>query len=377
MDAMKTLSDKLKAGKVNKLNMIIGLDGFVDQVIHVVDKRHDYANYTRINTIAEFGRRISSAAGLSTNIEMVPMYDKLGGNGPILANALLEYGVDLTYIGALGSPEIHSVFTPMVEKLKAVYNLCNPGLSDACEFDDGKIMIGKHTYLRDLTWDVMKTELGGPEGIAAQINECDLLGMENWVMMPHMSTIWEGMIDEVFPHISAREVKPLVFFDLADPEKRTSEDIKHAMGLISRFEEKFRAILGLNERETYQIANVLGVDIDDCLDQENKLKAAAQGIYEKMGIYCIAVHPTRYACCVIDGEFYTVLGPYCEKPKLTTGAGDNFNAGFCFAQAMGFTPIESLTLGVATSGYYVRNARSPKIEEVTDFIDRWTQGSTD
>jgi len=220
----------------------------------------------------------------------------------------------------------------------------------------------------------MKAELGGTEGIARLINSCDLLGMENWVMMPHMSTIWEGILNEVFPHVATRKIKPLAFFDLADPEKRTSEDIKHAMGLISRFEEKFRTILGLNERETYQIAEVLGVNIDMTLTDADKLKNAAQGIYEKMGIYCIAVHPTRSACCVIDGEFYTVDGPYCEKPKLTTGAGDNFNAGFCFASAMGFTPLESLTLGVATSGYYVRNAKSPKIEEVANFLGKWDMG---
>jgi len=354
--------------------MIIGLDGFVDQIIHVVDKRHGYDNYTRINTIAEFGERISRAAGLSTNIEMVPMYDKLGGNGPILANALIEYGVELTYIGALGSPEVHDIFLPMVEKSKAVYSLSKPGLSDACEFSDGKVIIGKHTYLSDLTWDVMKAELGGPEGIAEHINHCDLLGMVNWVMMPHMSTIWEGMLDEVFPNLTSREVKPLAFFDLADPEKRTAEDIKHAMELIGRFEEKFRTILGLNEREAYQIAQVLGVDIDQSLSAEEKLKVATKGIYEKMGIYCVAVHPIRSACCVIDGEFYTVSGPYCEKPKLTTGAGDNFNAGFCFAQAMGFTPVEALTLGVSTSGYYVRNAKSPTIEEVAEFIDKWSMG---
>ena len=41
---------------------------------------------------------------------------------------------------------------------------------------------------------------------------------------------------------------------------------------------------------------------------------------------------------------------------------------------MGLAPPESLTLGVATSGYYVRNAKSPTIEEIADFIDDWDKG---
>ena len=55
-----------------ELSAVIGFDGFVDTIIEVVDKRHSFADYTRIQTIAEFGARISRAAGLSTNIEFVP-----------------------------------------------------------------------------------------------------------------------------------------------------------------------------------------------------------------------------------------------------------------------------------------------------------------
>ncbi|MCL2200848.1 MAG: PfkB family carbohydrate kinase [Oscillospiraceae bacterium] len=371
---MRTISNKLRSKKDVRLDMIIGLDGFVDSVVQVVDKRYGYANFTPISTISEFGGRISRAAGLSTNVEMVPLYEKLGGNGPILANALLEYGVNLTYFGALGKPEIHSVFMPLVEKAKAVYSLCNPGLSDACEFGDGKIIIGKHAYLRDLTWGVMKDAMGGAKGIADKINACQLLGMENWVMMPHMSAIWEGMLEEVFPHVESRDVKPLAFFDLADPEKRTDSDIKHAMGLISRFEEKFRVVLGLNGKEAFQIAKVLGVPIGERATDGERLEAVTRGICSGMGIFCAAVHPTRSACCAMGEGYYTVEGPYCEKPKLTTGAGDNFNAGFCLALALDFSPEEALTLGVATSGYYVRNAESPGLVQVAEFLEKWEAG---
>ena len=184
MQNVQSLPDKLKAKKGFKLNMMIGLDGFVDEIIHVVDKRQDFNNFTRVKTIAELGSRISKAAGLSTNIEMVSVQTKLGGNGPILSNALLEYGVALTYVGALGKTEIHPVFKPMAEKASAVYSLCDPGHTDALEFEDGKILQGKLQSLLDLTWDACKAKLGGVEGIAKMINASHLFGMENWTMLP-------------------------------------------------------------------------------------------------------------------------------------------------------------------------------------------------
>ena len=150
----------------------------------------------------------------------------------------------------------------MAKRAKAVHSLSVPGHSDACEFEDGKIMLGKHSSLKEITWESVKSALGGVEGIAKLIQGCQLFGMENWTMIPYMSEIWEGIINEVFPLLPdflKNEEKPLAFFDLADPEKRTREDIIRAMTLISKFEEKFRVILGLNEKEVYEIANALEI----------------------------------------------------------------------------------------------------------------------
>ena len=375
MQNVQALPAQLKAKKGFDLNMIIGLDGFVDEIIHVVDKRQDFQNYTRINTIADFGERISKAAGLSANIEFVPVQLKLGGNGPILSNALLEYGVNLTYVGSLGKPAIHPVFEPMVEKAAAVYSICEAGHTDALEFDDGKLMLGKHASLKEVTWESCKATLGDAAGIAKMINNCQLFGMENWTMLPYMSQIWEGIIEEVFPLLDDRAEKPIAFFDLADPEKRTNEDIRHAMNLISKFESKFRTVLGLNENEAYKIADVMGVNVDQ--NSPDPLKDAVKATYDKLGIYCLVVHPVRSACCVIGGEYYATDGPFCPKPKLTTGAGDNFNAGFCLGQALGLDPLASLTLGVCTSGYYVRNAHSPTYEQVIAFAEKWAANDID
>lgn len=375
--SIKDLQQKLEAKRGYELNMLIGVDGFVDEINHVVDKWKDSDTFARVETISDLGARIQKAAGLSANIEFVTTQTKLGGNGPILSNALIEYGVHLTYVGALGKTSIHPVFNTMAEKSHAVYSLSDPGHTDALEFNDGKLLLGKLFPIKEVTWERFKEVVGEPQKIASIISECHLFGMENWTMIPYMSQIWEGLIEEVFPLLPDHEPnsRPYAFFDLADPEKRTKEDILHAMHLIRDFEKKFKTILGLNEKEVYEIAEVYGILPDDSVSSDERLKKIVTGTYDKLGITCLVVHPTKEAVCVIDGTYYQTEGPYCEKPVLTTGAGDNFNAGFCLGQALGLDPQSSLLLGTATSGCYVRHAKSPTYNDVLKFLSDWENGA--
>jgi sugar/nucleoside kinase (ribokinase family) len=63
-----------------------------------------------------------------------------------------------------------------------------------------------------------------------------------------------------------------------------------------------------------------------------------------------------------------VVGPFTAKPKITTGAGDHFNAGFCVGRMLGLDLAASLQIGVATSGFYVRQAKSPRLEDLKKFL---------
>ncbi|MGA2443718.1 MAG: hypothetical protein ABSH08_22415, partial [Tepidisphaeraceae bacterium] len=92
---------------------LIGLDGFVDEIIAVVNKRLDRQHFEPIKTITVFGEKILKAAGQSSNYELCVKQTKLGGNGPIMANALAAAGLAVTYIGCLGYPTIHPVFAEL------------------------------------------------------------------------------------------------------------------------------------------------------------------------------------------------------------------------------------------------------------------------
>src|SRR3954468_16727747 len=137
--------------KASQLKAFVGLDGFVDAIIHMVDVRTDANHYTRIPTITELAQRIGAAAGKSTNLEGVVQRVKLGGNGPIMANALVAFGAKVTYLGALGYPHMHEVFADFARKAEVI-SIAPPGLTDALEFEDGKVMLGKTVQRGDIPW---------------------------------------------------------------------------------------------------------------------------------------------------------------------------------------------------------------------------------
>src|SRR6266478_4463142 len=141
-----------KAQSLKPIKAMVGLDGFVDEIIAVVDKRHDHGKSEAVKTIDRFGAKITAAAGESSNYELVVKQRKLGGNGPIMANALASLGLDVTYLGNLGYPEIHPVFQDFARKAHVI-SIGEPAHTDALEFADGKLMLGKLTPLNEVNWD--------------------------------------------------------------------------------------------------------------------------------------------------------------------------------------------------------------------------------
>ena len=99
-DKLGRLAQKLENMDPAHLSVAVGFDGFVDEIVEVVDKRDSFDSYVRMTHMAQFGERIIQAAGLSTNIEFVPKTVKLGGNGPIMANALVQAGTSVSYVGS-------------------------------------------------------------------------------------------------------------------------------------------------------------------------------------------------------------------------------------------------------------------------------------
>jgi sugar/nucleoside kinase (ribokinase family) len=351
--------------KVAKLTAFVGLDGFVDEIFHVVDKRENAERYTRLPTIAQYAERLAGAAGKSTNVELVSQMVKLGGNGPIMANALATFDLKVTYLGNLGFPHLHPIFSDFAKRA-AVHTIAEPGYTDAIEFEDGKIMMGKHQSLKHVTWDNIQSRYG-LDKFATQFAHADLVGFVNWTMLTYMSDIWTSVLKDVCPRTNGARRK--LFVDLADPEKRTNEDILRALELIASFQKYFDVILGLNEKESGEIAKNLGLAPAKSTPED--LLRLCKEIHSRIQIDTLVVHPTAYALASGPDGTALVQGPFTPRPKITTGAGDHFNSGFCLGKLLGLPTDQCLLTGVSTSGFYVRTGQSPSLSDIAGLLRNW------
>jgi hypothetical protein len=352
--------------RIAQTRFTIGFDGFVDEILHAVATRKNQREYERIQTLLEFSDRVRSAAGKSANVEVVPTQVKLGGNGPIMSMAVAGLGGKVSCIGLLGHPDILPVFHALRDKA-VLYSVGNPGRTDALEFQDGKLMLGKLDTIKDMCWQRLEDVIG-TERFRKLILEAHLVACTNWTMLTEMGEILENLIKMVPPGAPVR-----FFFDLADPEKRSHRDLEHVLGQIRALNARAMCVLGLNLREAEQVNRVLGLS-EMPVEKPESMEASAIGIARAMELHGVVVHAVKCAGARLADESAGVEGPYCPKPKLSTGAGDHFNGGFVSGWMGGLSVRDALYTGVGTSGWYVRNTLSPSHADVVTLLRDWAAG---
>ncbi|MBS0622080.1 MAG: carbohydrate kinase family protein [Verrucomicrobia bacterium] len=338
--------------------VFVGWDGNVDDILDAVDTRSGPGHYQAMKTMESFSQRIYASCGKSCNIELVPKVQKIGGNGPIFVEALPEGEYEITLAGCFGKEAIDPLFHPLQKRCARLFSFGPSASTQAIEFSDGKVLFGKLAPLDNICWENLLELIPLPQFIQLQ-EEIDLFVSANWTMLNHVNGIWRALLEQVVPQLSKRA--RYLFIDLADPAKRTDEDLKQALALLKSLGSCYDLILGLNGAESKRVANVLGV-------------VGIEEIFEVLGASCVVCHTPLTASAVSKEGQETIQSAYTPTPKLSTGAGDNFNAGFCNGLLKGLTLKERLEMGCATSGFYVRHGRSPSSEELSQFLNLWHSG---
>lgn len=358
------------------MSALVGFDGFIDVILDVVERRESADAYTRLRTIGEFSRLIAGAAGRSANFELVARGARFGGNGPLLASGLAGLGLGLTYIGAVGDGEaartIHPTFGPFAARCRRVIPIGVPAHTDALEFEDGKLMLGQSACIQRIAWRDIADRVG--LGTMREIvRGAAIIGLVNWVMMPGAEGIWEGLCADVLAEVPA--CTPAgdprrVIVDLADPAKRSDDDLRRALGILRRMQGMVPVTLGLNLSEAERVAGAVGVPWGRRSGvPAERLRAMAESLHRRLGLDSVVIHPREGAAGCDAGGAAWFDGPMTPSPRLSTGAGDHFNAGFIGARAAGLALAESIAVACATSGAYVRDAGSPTLARVASFLD--------
>lgn len=349
-------------------SVVAGFDGFVDEMITVVEERQNLEQFQPVQEISRFGQLISAAAGHSSLREIVVNRVDPGGCAVNLGDGLNHFGVALDLFATLGEPH-HPAFAAMTAGCRSVHSWGRePGRTLAFEFADGKLMFSAVRQLADFAPDFVAEKLR--EGFYQKAcAEASVIALTDWTLYPHMTAVWKMLAGEVFAHLPEGK---RFFVDLVDPSSRGAEDVRAALALLPDLAGQGKLTLGVNGNEANLIARLLGVA--EATDQVDSISAQAKALRDALGVDEVVVHWIKFAAVAgADGEA-SVSGPYCAQPRKSTGAGDRFNAGYVLGQLFKLPPEERLLLATASSGFFVRAARSASLTELAEFLRRWESG---
>ena len=359
---------ELATGDFTLRPVVTGFDGFVDEMISLVAERHSLGDFTPVREIGDYARLVGAAAGHSSLREIVITDVHPGGCAVNLGDGLAALGVPVDCFATLGEPH-HPAFAAVTSRFRSAHSWGRePGRTLAFEFADGKLMYSAVRQLQEFTADDVRRRLSDGS-YAVACGEAAVIGLTDWTLYPHMTSVWSLLLDEVCAHLTHR---PHFFFDLVDPGGRTDQDVREMLRLLPAFQAHGPVTLGLNGNEANILARLqgfreAGADHPDAIRLADELRG-------QIGISTVVIHRNKFAVAARERENAALDAPHTEQPRKSTGAGDRFNAGYIYGLLAGASLQDCLVLGCATAGYFVRQAESPSRAALAGFLQSWAGG---
>ena len=339
-----------------EFNVVVMPDFFLDRLItYQGNAKHLY------NAVAEVARRKGGS------IHGIKQTELRGGNAANTAAALAALGAKVHPIintSPHGLRLLKLYLEPLGVDLSHVKDYGTMSLTTAFELDD-----------RDEMVNVMMSDLGsleefGPDDLTPEdfqlLREADYVCVFHWAGTRRWGT---ELAEEVFTHVK-KEGRGKTYYDTSDPAPKKKE-VPRLMNRVLL--TNIIDILSVNENEAFCYASQLSNKVNtlqQTLKPDEMAKECARILENNLSAR-IDLHTTTFA-----GSFTQkteVLVPAFKVPVLrATGAGDAWNAGNIFGDALGLSDSCRLTLANAVAAYYIssRTGEHPTLPKLVDFCSK-------
>lgn len=340
-------------------NILLGCDGFVDEVYEIVAERRSLTDYSAIDHLKTFGQHIVDRAEGGVGLELVHKRRCEGGFAINTGRVAGMLGLQPRILGLFGEKELDPVFDVFTD-ICQITSLGEPALTLAFEFVDGKILLSDPKTVANLTWREVEAKLG-EDGLAQLFRGVDALGLGYWSLTPDFDNMLTGFVSQY----GAENAPKRMFFDFADIKKKAKASFTDSLVLLAKFNQKIPMTLSVNEHEIMELFTRIGVE---CTSYEPEaITAGMEKALALIGINELVVHTPKFGAAshVTDGTAFAMQETQ-TKVIRTAGAGDTFNGGYLCA-AMGGLPIKQrLAVANASTAFFVTHACPPKPEELLE-----------
>jgi sugar/nucleoside kinase (ribokinase family) len=216
--------------------------------------------------------------------------------------------------------------------------------------------------LNTINWNDIKERIG-LEQLRKACDNFDLLCMLNWSEIENSTQVWNGLLNDVIGKETKSKDKRIVFFDFADCSRRSKQTIREAIALVNEYGKFYTAVLGLNQNEAAQIFTAL-------FNRKAGKRFSEMGekIFRELNIDRLVLHSSKEALVIRKTAITSAESFHMKHPKVSTGAGDHFNAGFCTGMMLQLNDELCLMLGHAVSACFVQMGNFQGLEQLIEFF---------
>lgn len=318
--------------------VLVGFDGFID---HIYKPIHSRLGPNEVRAMTSKNELVDALISPTAHIELQHCITAIGGNGPIAALALSHWGSQVDLIGCFGLKQLHPLYKILQTKLNSLTSVGEYATTRALEFDDAKVYFGEVCDVPCINFQTIEQSLG-LQNLKALINQVDAFYFANWSMVHNMPNI----VSKIIHLISSSNKEKYLFVDLADPHKRSREDVLGWLSLLKHASSFCKVILGLNSYEEGCLYK--------CLEWNGK-RGSAERLVNEYFLHAALVHnPKKHVFIDSMGQNIEKETGYVEKPCYLTGAGDRFSASFFYAYLREMDPEKALDFSSKATRFYIQ-----------------------
>ncbi|MEM3442412.1 MAG: carbohydrate kinase family protein [Candidatus Bathyarchaeia archaeon] len=343
--------------EIGEFNVVVMPDFFLDRFVSVEWRLEDFS--LKMKNV--FDRKGGS-------IDNVAQTEMRGGNAINTASALAALGIRVTPIVCttrLGFELIRFYLKSKNVDLSHVKIFRKASVTTAIELkaEHGKVNV----MLRDLG----SLKNFGPKDLDSEdfeaIENADCICVFNWAGTRIFGT---ELANVVFKHAKTKG-RGKTYCDTADPtpnRRKIPELVKNVL------ESKHLDILSLNENEAVCYAAEIEKGIKMSrkgLQMEELAKESAKILASNMHAR-VDLHTTSFSATFTKKNKPTIVSAYKVPVLRATGAGDAWNAGNIFGEALGLSDGARLALANMVAAYYIsdREGRHPTKRQLIKFCQK-------
>ena len=353
---VRDLVRALKQTKPREFEVVVMPDFFIDRLV------------TYDGDLERFSAAVARVAETrGGNIHGVEQMELRGGNAANTTAALASLGASTHPIittDASGLNFLEFCLRPFGVDLSHVKSNGKVGLTTALE------ILNRGERVNVMMGDLGSLPFFGPKDLTAEdlelLKQTDYVGVFNWAATRQWGT---ELAETVFRYVKKEGVAK-TYFDSGDPTPNRKNIPKL---LKSVLKTRLLDILSVNENEAFQYASQFDksfLQLTKKIDHGEAAKECARILARNLTAR-VDLHTSAFSGS-FTRENEVIVPTFLVRSLRSTGAGDAWNAGNIYGDALKLPDSCRLTLANAVAGYYVSSpsAEHPTLQRLIEFCQR-------